>query len=375
MIRLPFYARFAFTLLSIVLSVYLLKLGSRIFIPLVFALLLAIFLYPVCIFLERKVRLGRFLSALLPVVMFVSAFTIFAYFMIIQVVGFSRDFPTLRKRFSELFVSFQDWLSYKLQIDSVQQSNYINSSVKGFVENIAASLSTVFVSLTASLIFGVFVLMFSFFMLFHRKLLMNFILRVFAPANRDKVWEVVMATKYMINSYVLGLVIETMILSVILCSLLFVLGVQYPLLLGVLAAVLNIIPYLGVYVSIGIVMLVTLGNGTGTLAMQAGVGMFIVHVLEANILMPKIVGARVKMNPFITIVAVIIGEEVWGIPGMFLFIPLTGMVKLVCDRIEGLSAWGLLIGVEENHKSSITSEIVTREPDLRPDSPAHDPLI
>jgi predicted PurR-regulated permease PerM len=53
------------------------------------------------------------------------------------------------------------------------------------------------------------------------------------------------------------------------------------------------------------------------------------------------------MNPFITIIAVIVGEFLWGIPGMFLFIPVTGIIKLVCERVEGMEAWALLIGVDE----------------------------
>jgi len=97
-------------------------------------------------------------------------------------------------------------------------------------------------------------------------------------------------------------------------------------------------------------MVVTFANSTGNMALEAGIGLFIVHLLDSNILFPRIVGGRVKMNPFITIVAVIVGEFVWGVPGMFLFIPITGIIKLICERVDGMEAWGLLIGVEEKEK-------------------------
>jgi predicted PurR-regulated permease PerM len=119
-----------------------------------------------------------------------------------------------------------------------------------------------------------------------------------------------------------------------------IMGVQYALLLGVMAAVLNIIPYLGIYTSIVICMIVTLANSSGNLAVEVGVGLFIVHLLDSNILFPRIIGGRVKMNPFITILAVIVGQALWGVPGMFLFIPITGIIKLICERVEGLEAWG-----------------------------------
>lgn len=349
MVKLPFYARLALTLLAVVLVFFILKVGSEIFIPLTFALLIAIFLYPINKLLET-LKLGRFLSAFIAVMFFFSVFITFAYFLIIQSVGFMRDFPTLRRRFLEIFAEFQHWIAVELQIDAVHQSSYINSSVNRLVETAASSASTVVISVTTLIVFVVFIFLFTFFMLYHRRLLMKFVLHTFSIQHREKVQEVIFETKHMINSYVLGLVIEAMVLSVILCVLLVSLGVPYALLLGVMAGVFNIIPYLGFYGSMAIVMLVTFGNGTANLALQAGLGMFIVHVLEANILMPRIVGSRVKMNPFITIVAVIIGEATWGIPGMFLFIPLTGMAKLICERVAGLEAWGYLIGTEETEK-------------------------
>jgi AI-2 transport protein TqsA len=140
------------------------------------------------------------------------------------------------------------------------------------------------------------------------------------------------------------------IMGIVNSTALAVLGIQYALLLGVMSAVLNIIPYLGIYSSIAITVLITFANNTPAHAFQAGLVLFIMHVLDANILMPRIVGARVKMNPFITILAVVVGELVWGIPGMFLFIPITGMLKLICDRVEGLEAWGMLMGVDDAPK-------------------------
>ena len=161
-----------------------------------------------------------------------------------------------------------------------------------------------------------------------------------------------METKSMINSYVLGLVIEMVLISIVNCTMFLIMGIQYALLLGVMTAVLNIIPYLGIYTSIVLCMLVTFANSTGNMALEVGIGLFIVHLLDSNILFPRIVGGRVKMNPFITILAVIVGEYLWGVPGMFLFIPIAGVLKLVCDRVDGMEAWGILLGVEERPKKT-----------------------
>ncbi len=361
-VKLPFYARLALILLAVVLVFVILSEASNIFIPLVFGLLISILLYPLSRFFENKMRLGRVAAAMLSVTLFIAAMFSFIYFLTLQIISFSSDFPQLRVRFNQMFGQLQHWLSYKLHINNRQQTSYIDQSINGIMGSVAHSISNIFVSLTGVLLLTVFVLIFTFFMLYHRKLLMKFVLYLFAEEHRPKVNEVIMETKSMINSYVLGLVIEMLVISIVNCTMFMIMGIQYALLLGVMAAVLNIIPYLGIYTSIVIVMLVTFANSSGNVALEAGAGLFIVHLLDSNILFPRIVGGRVKMNPFITIVAVILGEFVWGIPGMFLFIPIVGIIKLVCERVPGLEAWALLIGTEEVEKKPKRSRIKTKLP-------------
>jgi AI-2 transport protein TqsA len=349
-VKLPFYARLALTLLAVVLIFLILRTASNLFIPLVFALLLSILLFPLTKFFETKVHMGRAGAAMLSVSLFVFVMMGFVYFLTVQVIGFSSDLPLLKKRFQAMFDNLQNWMSYKFHITGSQQAEYMNKSVNSMMESAAQSLSNVFLSVTGALLLILFVVIFTFFMLYHRKLLMQFVLHLFSVPNRGKVSEVVHETKTMINAYVLGLVIEMAFMSIVTSAMLAIMGVQYALLLGVMTALLNVIPYLGIYTSIVICMLVTFANSSANMALEVGIGMMIIHILDANVLFPRIVGGRVKMNPFITIIAVIVGEFLWGIPGMFLFIPIVGIVKLVCERVEELQAWALLIGVEDVQK-------------------------
>lgn len=360
-VTLPFYARLALTLLAVVLVFLVLRIAANVFIPLVFALLIAILLFPINRFMEEKMRMGRTTAAMTSVILFITALVAFIYFLAVQLISFAEDFPRLRVRFQEMFDSLQHWLSSKLHITSHQQAEYINKSTSSMLESIGNSLSNVVISVTGTLLLMVFVLIFTFFILYHRRLLMRFVLHLFKVQHRDKVQEVIAETKSMINAYVFGLVIEMAILSIVNCTMFLVMGIKYPLLLGVMTAVLNIIPYLGIYVSIVICMLVTLANSTANMALEVGIGLFIIHMLDSNILFPRIIGGRVKMNPFITIIAVIVGQFLWGVPGMFLFIPITGIMKLVCERVEGMEAWGILIGVEEYEKRIPKKKITTRD--------------
>lgn len=355
-VKLPFYAKLALTLLAIVLILFIMMEGSTIFIPMVFALLIAVLLLPVQQFMERRMHMNRGLSSILSVILFVGCIAAFIYFMTLQIANFSDDFPQLEKRFAIMWSNAQHWISHTFHINTKQQTDYINKSVNGMVGTAAASVGNMFVSVGAIVLWTVFVFIYTFFMLFHKKLLSRFVEHLFSKENRPKVREVVHETRGLIRSYVLGLLTEMLILSIVNCTVFLIMGVKYAILLGVMASVLNIIPYLGIYTAAAIAMLVTFANGGGNAALGVGIALIIVHLLDSNVLMPRIVGSRVKMNPLITIIAVVVGEFIWGIPGMFLFIPITAILKLIFDRVDDLEAWAILIGTDDNKQSPPKSE-------------------
>jgi predicted PurR-regulated permease PerM len=347
-VKLPFYAQLALTLLAIVLIIFFLIQGRDIFVPLVFAVLVGVLLYPLNKFLENKLHLGRAVASFLSVFVFITVIAGFIYFFTIQIVNFSQDIPMLQKRVGEIITSIQHWISYKYHINTRQQTDYINKSATDIISRIYNSVSNIFLSVTGMLLLIVFVFIFSFFMLYHRRLLLRFILHLFRAKHRDRVNEVISETRSMMNSYVLGLVLEMIIVGIVNCTLLLILGIKYAVFLGVLTAVMNIIPYLGIYSSTVFAMLITFANSSWGNAFSVGLALIIVHILDSNVLMPRIVGGRVKMNPMITIIAVLVGEFIWGIPGMFLFIPIVGMLKIVFERVDGMQPWAILIGTDDN---------------------------
>jgi AI-2 transport protein TqsA len=349
-VKLPFYVKLAMMLVSIVLILFLLMQGKDIFIPMVFALLISVLLYPLSRFMERRLHFPRSFAAILSIILFIAAIGAFIYFLSVQVVSFSEDLPEFEKRLLGVLNDIQHWIWREYHVSTRQQTDYINKSASSLISTAANSLGNIFLSFSTLALWTIFTFIYTFFMIFHRKLLLKFVLHLFNPKDRDQVQEVIVQTRGMINGYVTGLLIEMLIISIVSCATLLIMGIKYAILLGLLAAVLNIIPYIGIYTSIAIGMLVTFANSGGNAALGLAIAFIVIHLIDSNVLMPRIVGSRVKMNPFITIVAVLIGEFVWGIPGMFLFIPITGILKLICERVDGLQAWAILIGVEEKDK-------------------------
>ncbi|CAL1517890.1 AI-2E family transporter [Chitinophaga sp. MM2321] len=348
-LKLPFNARLTFTLLSIILMIYIAHIGSEIIIPLIFAMLIAIMLLPLVHLLE-KCRFPRGLAAFTAVLLFIISIILLMLLLGKQMEAFISDFPELEKKLMMTVTSLQDWIDTKFHINSNTQMSYLEKAAMGTLGTATSFISQTFLSLSSLLIFIVFVLLYSFFILFYRRRLVTFLVRLFQEKHREKLLNVVARTRSVIKSYVGGLMIEMVVVAILNTSLFLILGIKYAILLGVMAAIFNIIPYIGIFTALILSMLVTLTTGAPIAAIQVGVALFLVHLLDSNVLLPRIVGSKVKINALVTIIGVVLGNLLWGIPGMFLAIPIIAIMKIVFENIEQMHPWAILLGDEEKVK-------------------------
>jgi predicted PurR-regulated permease PerM len=131
----------------------------------------------------------------------------------------------------------------------------------------------------------------------------------------------------------------------------FIIGIQYAIFLAVLAAVLNLIPYIGMLIASVICIAVTLTTSDSASAIiWTGAILVIVQFIDNNFIMPYVVGSKVRINALVSIVGVLIGGLLAGISGMFLSIPVMAIMKAVFDRVDNLKPWGLLLGDERPAK-------------------------
>ena len=344
-IRLPFYARLSLVLLCVTLILLLMEEAKAIIIPLFFSLLIAFMLLPFTKWLESK-RIPRSVATIISIFSFLIIVGGLISFLTKQISDFSKDIPQLGVRIQTWTGELRAWVNTNYHVDYSHQIEYINKAGAGIVSYASVIAPAFFLGLSGFIIWTIFVFIFTFFILTHRGLLKKFIICLFSDKHHSHVNEVMQETKQLANSYVVGLLIEMVIVAVVNCIALAVFGVKYALLLGILAAVLNIIPYIGIYTATGIAAVVTLSNSSPGKAVSVIVILIIVHFIDANILMPRIVGSRVKMNPLITIIAVLAGSLLWGISGTFLFIPLAAILKFLFERVEGFKPWAILLGTD-----------------------------
>lgn len=346
LIRLPFYARVTLILFGIALVLLFMWFGRTILVPLFLAFLVAILLHPVVRFFE-KIRFPRVLASLVAVIIFLVLIAGLFYFFSRQFNRLTRDLPAIQQKLSGHLEYIQNWINNKYHITNTEQQAYAGKTLNGMLNGAVNSAATTVFGIAETAILTIFIFVFTFFLLYQRRLFMRFILTLFDEAHNNRVTLIVSKVRLLINNYVLGLLMEMVVLMVLIFASLMILGIKYALLLAVIAAILNIIPYFGIYVSMFLAVIVTLTNSSGSGVVAVIIVFLAAHFVDANIILPRIVGGQVKMNPFITLLAVLLGHLVWGIPGMFLFVPLTAMIRLISEEIPEMKAWAILIGEDK----------------------------
>jgi len=181
--------------------------------------------------------------------------------------------------------------------------------------------------------------------LFYQPLLLSFIRKLFIGSKKSQVSEIITQTKTVIQHYLVGLVIEFVIIATLYSVTLLLLGIDYAIILGIIGALLNVIPYIGGFVGVALPMMVAMvTKSTGWYAIYVLIIFYIIQLIDNHYIIPKIVASKVKINALFAIIVVLLGNAIWGIPGMFLSIPLLAIVKLIFDHIEPLKPWGFLLG-------------------------------
>ncbi len=346
----PFYTKLAMVLISLIALFYIAILGKEILSPLIFALLFAVLLLPVAGFMEKRLRFPRSLASILSVLLLIVSLAGLLYLVGSQISNLAEDWPQFKQQVIGSVNNLQSWISKKFHIRIKQQMTYVNTATSKLLETGSAVIGDVFVSFSSLLLFLVFILIDTFFLLYYRRLIIRFLVAVFREENAIIVYDIIAQIQSRIRQYILGLLLEMFIVAAASCLALWILGIKYAILLGLIIGLFNVIPYIGIFTALLLSTLVTFATaGTAKLLLVIGTILGI-HLVDSNVLLPVIVGSKVRMNGMITVLGVIIGGAVWGITGTFLAIPVIAITKIVFDRIDSLKPWGLLLGDERDEK-------------------------
>lgn len=347
----PFYMKSTVIIFGLVLICYSLSNLKSILAPISFALLLSILLNSLVNKLQRR-RVKKIPAILISLVLGMLIVGGILYFISTQIMNFSENLPILKVKFNEHVAELQIWIASYLKVPVIKQQKLLKDAIDGSQSLFGTALGGAF-----SVVGFIFLIpIYCFLLLYYKPLILNFFHEVFAEENTGKVSAVLGETKSAVKSYMVGLLLEALIVAVMNSIALLLLGVDYAILLGVMGALLNMLPYIGGLVGIALPLIIASVTKDGFSTQLGILGAYLlIQFIDNNFLVPFLVSSRVKINALISIVVVLLGGALWGVAGMFLSIPFVAILKIIFDRLPEMRPWGKLLGdeVPTRHKGEI----------------------
>ena len=335
----------------IILMPVILYFGQPILVPLCFGMLFAMLMTPLCNRLDRTMNRG--LSSFLCTVVVLISLAIIMSVIVWQLTSFAEEFPTIKDRLGELLTAIQNLIQESFSVDAEKLNHFVQNqrltvlaSAGHYLRQLIGSVSSTIVTLLLSLIF-------TFLFLFNKERYETFFVKLYKEEDPDHIRSIVKKVSLVAEQYLLGRVYTVVILFVLYLVGLLIIGVENAILLAAICALLSIIPYIGNLLgTIFPVVMVLITNDAYTIALWTGGFMIFIHMIDNYFIEPYIVGSKVNLSALSTIVIIVCGGLIWGIPGTILFIPFLAIVKIICDHVETLKPYGYLIGDPDNRKPS-----------------------
>ena len=345
-------------LLCFAIILLFLYFAQSVLIPFSFSCLLAILLASPCRQLE-KVGIRRGFATLICLLLALVVFFFVFYFISSSIISSRNDFPLMVQNIRQAVTDIQVWLQTRFHLSTEKVREFMNSSTSDVMPKTSVIVNTALSTVSGAFFTGVIVFLQTFLLLLYRSLILKFFVSLFAEEFSSHVYNIMARVRYVIHGYIIGLFIELLAVAFAYCGALFIIGVKYALLLGVIGAILNLIPYLGIFVACILSALITFSTNTPTAVLWSVISILAIHLIDANILLPKIVGSKIKINALTTIMGVIIGEAIWGIPGMFLAVPGMAILKVIFEDIPAFLPFAILMD-DDHHTLRVKKPVLQK---------------
>ena len=335
-------------LLFIIIFFFIAIITKGFLIPIVFGMLIASLLYPVSQ-LFIKIGFHKGLAIFVTIIMMMAAFGGVSLFFADEVSKLTNDFPQLKEKAIHNVNEISMYIEETVGIKTETQKNWVKDQVNNLFVSGSKVMNEV-LNATAGTVFKILLMpVFVFYLLFYRERFHIFLMQIVPHKDRGRANKIIKEISFVSQRYMGGATIVVLILSILNAFGLYIIGLKYAILFGVISALFNYIPYFGTW--IGAFFPFTFALLTGD-SPNLAIGVFflflIIQFTENNILTPNITGGYVRLNPFVTILALIAGAKVWGVAGMLLIIPFIASLKIIFDHFESTKPLAFILARPEN---------------------------
>lgn len=345
--EIPLTVRRSIELMGLFLLGWLLVLGNDTLAPLLMAFFISLVLLPLYRFLV-KWRIPENLAIALCILVLTLLVSSIIWFFYDQVGALLADLPTIRENVTKHLTDLSAWITARTQYSTAQQLDFINEQSNKLLTYTGQVLNGTIGSVTSVFLFLVLIPLYIFLLMLYRGMLIRFVYMWFRSQTHDRVEVALSKIQFIVKDYIVGLSIQITYMTILVGVGLLLFGIKHALLIGLLFAFLNLIPYVGALVGNLLGILITLASSPELSAiLTVLIVISVAQFLDNNILMPRIVGSKVSVNSLATIVGVIVGGLIAGVSGMFLALPIMAVLKIIFDQSDHLKPWGVLLGEED----------------------------
>ena len=341
--------RVVYFLLLAFLIVVVLYYGKPFLVPLCFAGLLAMLFLPISLWFESK-NIPKVLSIVFCILIFLIIIIGIVWLISWQITDLASETNDIESRVEKMITQVKEYIQSHFGVSKKQQEQLITEQAK----NNSSSFSNAGSYLMGFVVDFILMLVYIFLFMFYRERLKTFVLKIVPSQQKKNAETIIRDVEKVSQQYITGLGLMIACLWVMYSIGFSIVGVKYAVLFAIICGLLEIVPFIGNLTGnlLAVLMVIIQGGGIG-MVIGVIITYLLVQFLQTYLLEPLVVGAEVNINPLFTIIILVVGELIWGIPGMVLAIPLLGIFKIVCDHVESLKPYGYLIGSDKKKRSSI----------------------
>ncbi|QHI34978.1 AI-2 transport protein TqsA [Kordia antarctica] len=335
----------ALGLLALIAIIFILYVLKPLIMPLLFATILGVMIFPFQKFLEKKLRCNRIFATIFSITLIFSVTALLFLIIFIQLESFVNSGEDYSGRILGLY---ENIITYLGDAFNISNSSIVNGNDLKFEKLLKGNIGKVtsFISESGSFMSdAILVPIYLFFFLYYRRFLRAFAYKVFNTKSQSFINTMINKIYNVQKNYLAGLLKVMLIVGVLNTIALLSLGIENAVFFGFFAALLLLIPYIGVIIGAllpAVVALATKDSAWYAFSVMAIFGF--IQFLEGNFITPKITGSKVSMNSFIAILSLIAFAMLWGISGMIVALPITAALKIIFDNTPGFEAYGFVMG-------------------------------
>ncbi|RAR46534.1 AI-2E family transporter [Flavobacterium lacus] len=336
------YAQNLVFIISLVFVLYVLK---PVVVPIIIAIILSVSVFPFVSYLERKWHFNRVVSAIFAIVLLSLMVFSLLTFIGFQISDIMDKGGTYADKLSDVYNSLATKAESTFGIDQRELSLKKINLGETLKENSSNIIE--FVTMSGSIFTDVVLIpLYIFFFLIYRKFFKSFIYRAFSKDGNTLRAKTILGKLYHVQqNYLIGLFTVMGIVGILNSIGLLILGIDNAIFFGFLAALLLLIPYIGIIIGSLLPAIVALATKDSLLYPIMVIAIFgFIQFLEGNFITPKVTGSKVSINAFVAILSIILFSMLWGIAGMIVALPVVASLKVIFDTIPELKPYGFLIG-------------------------------